>query len=349
MNRLLRALRNFCLPVLSLTRTPGGRYIEWSSAFFDPVMDVCEKGVWFVGLLCFVLVIAGISLVVTTFYMYVIPYLWRVQHPFWFTVYLAYGHYLLLSISFHYFRGVYTDPGTAPKIPDFDPYSAELRRGWKVCHKCEGPKPPRAHHCRICNRCVLKMDHHCPWMFNCVGHQNHRYFMLFVIYMWMGTTYVVNCTWARVVVLMEIKAKFLYDVLDVLGMSESVSLAAEGPAPPHAEGTFVVMVFFICFGVTIALGILGGWNMYLISVSETTIEFYTNKKEAKDLRKEGKEFVNVYDYGCWNNWKVFLGIVNGRSFFRHVLLPSGHSPHHDGMDWNRNDVLSCAHSRTMPV
>ena len=25
-----------------------------------------------------------------------------------------------------------------------------------------------------------------------------------------------------------------------------------------------------------------------------------------------QEFVNVYDYGCWNNWKVFLGIVNGR-------------------------------------
>ena len=50
----------------------------------------------------------------------------------------------------------------------------------------------------------------------------------------------------------------------------------------------MVMVFFICFGVTIALAILGGWNMYLISVSETTIEFYTNKRDAKNLRKEGK-------------------------------------------------------------
>ena len=66
--------------------------------------------------LCFVLVLAGISLVVTTFYMYIMPYLWRVQHPFWFTVYVAYGHYLLLSISFHYYRGVYTDPGAAPKV-----------------------------------------------------------------------------------------------------------------------------------------------------------------------------------------------------------------------------------------
>ena len=42
--------RAFCLPVLSLTRTPGGRYMEWSTAFFEPVFELCERGVWFVGL-----------------------------------------------------------------------------------------------------------------------------------------------------------------------------------------------------------------------------------------------------------------------------------------------------------
>lgn len=30
-----------------------------------------------------------------------------------------------------------------------------------ICKKCIAPKPPRTHHCSICNRCVLKMDHHC--------------------------------------------------------------------------------------------------------------------------------------------------------------------------------------------
>ena len=42
------------------------------------------------------------------------------------------------------------------------------------------------------------------WMFNCVGHYNHRYFMLFVMFMWMGTFYVVHCAWSRVFVLLHI-------------------------------------------------------------------------------------------------------------------------------------------------
>ena len=35
------------------------------------------------------------------------------------------------------------------------------------CRKCATVKPPRAHHCSICNTCTLKMDHHCPWVSVC--------------------------------------------------------------------------------------------------------------------------------------------------------------------------------------
>ncbi|SPO21797.1 uncharacterized protein UTRI_01287_B [Ustilago trichophora] len=51
------------------------------------------------------------------------------------------------------------------------------------CAKCDAPKPDRTHHCSTCNRCVLRMDHHCPWLANrCVGLRNHKAFFLFISY-----------------------------------------------------------------------------------------------------------------------------------------------------------------------
>jgi hypothetical protein len=39
----------------------------------------------------------------------------------------------------------------------------------KKCKKCNSIKPPHSHHCSICKRCIAHMDHHCPWVNNCVG------------------------------------------------------------------------------------------------------------------------------------------------------------------------------------
>ena len=54
------------------------------------------------------------------------------------------------------------------------------------------------------------------------------------------------------------------------------------------EGLWLCLQWFICLGVTLALAILGGWHLYLVSVSETTIEFYTNKRDARKMKSNGE-------------------------------------------------------------
>lgn len=39
----------------------------------------------------------------------------------------------------------------------------------KECHICDSIRPPQAYHCNICGRCMAFMDHHCPWVNNCVA------------------------------------------------------------------------------------------------------------------------------------------------------------------------------------
>jgi palmitoyltransferase ZDHHC13/17 len=88
------------------------------------------------------------------------------------------------------------------QIPYFDKWkkrscNAILSR---LCHSCRCLRPLRAKHCRVCNRCVQvrsmtslqklfidsslnfqSFDHHCPFIYNCVGLKNRVWFFLFVM------------------------------------------------------------------------------------------------------------------------------------------------------------------------
>ena len=91
-------------------------------------------------------------------------------------------------------RAMLSDPGAVPKCAAPLARDGERARlaasaasgyrtrakGW--CHRCASYKPPRAHHDSVTNRCIVKMDHYCPWTNNAIGVKNHKFFILFIGY-----------------------------------------------------------------------------------------------------------------------------------------------------------------------
>jgi palmitoyltransferase len=49
---------------------------------------------------------------------------------------------------------------------------------YTFCHYCSKPKSPRAHHCRSCRKCILDMDHHCPFV-------SFHYLLIMEISIWL--------------------------------------------------------------------------------------------------------------------------------------------------------------------
>ncbi|XP_072519924.1 palmitoyltransferase ZDHHC2 isoform X2 [Salminus brasiliensis] len=65
---------------------------------------------------------------------------------------------------------------------DLPIYTRTTSGAIRYCERCHLVKPDRCHHCSVCDKCILKMDHHCPWVNNCVGFSNYKFFTLFLAY-----------------------------------------------------------------------------------------------------------------------------------------------------------------------
>jgi len=64
-----------------------------------------------------------------------------------------------------------------------------LKYAPNFCGHCKSFKPPRAHHCSRCNKCILRMDHHCPFTGTCIGFRNHGHFLLMYFFATLGLCY----------------------------------------------------------------------------------------------------------------------------------------------------------------
>ena len=101
-----------------------------------------------------------------------------------------------IAVASH-FKAMTTDPGAVPPdarplecadVPSLDESTSSSQtqklleastspkpppQVKRLCRRCKSFKPARAHHCSICRRCIIKMDHHCPWVNN-VSSRNER-------------------------------------------------------------------------------------------------------------------------------------------------------------------------------
>ncbi|EAW19214.1 DHHC family palmitoyltransferase [Aspergillus fischeri NRRL 181] len=122
------------------------------------------------------------------------------------------GVLLYICLNASYTVAVFTDPGSplttgagrhqysalpVTELPEYTAYTVSSTGGSRYCKKCQCPKPDRAHHCSTCKRCVLKMDHHCPWLATCVGLYNYKAFLLFLVYtsLFCWVDFAVSATW----------------------------------------------------------------------------------------------------------------------------------------------------------
>ncbi|XP_057971854.1 probable protein S-acyltransferase 16 isoform X1 [Malania oleifera] len=200
---------------------------------------------------------------------------------------------LAFACVFNYTLAIFTDPGRVPRtfLPDVEdtdnPIHEIKRKGGdlRYCQKCSHYKPPRAHHCRVCKRCVLRMDHHCIWINNCVGHANYKMFFVFILYA------VIAC---------------LYALVLLVGSLTNIA-KEDGQQSGGFSRTVYVVSGLLLVPLSVALSVLLGWHIYFILRNKTTIEYHEGVRAMWLAEKGGTVYKHPYDLGAYENLTTVLG------------------------------------------
>ncbi|XP_060147383.1 palmitoyltransferase ZDHHC2 isoform X3 [Globicephala melas] len=138
-----------------------------------------------------------------------------------------------------------------------------FKRTIRYCDRCQLIKPDRCHHCSVCDKCILKMDHHCPWVNNCVGFSNYKFFLLFLAYSLLYCLFIAATD-------LQYFIKFWTNGL------------------PDTQAKFHIMfLFFAAAMFSVSLSSLFGYHCWLVSKNKSTLEAFRSPVFRHGTDKNG--------------------------------------------------------------